>query len=413
MYGMAVQAQEASISESLEVATLKEDRFAPIALSTSSEISLPPEITIALGLGYNSLQDTFRANAIQVSDDDIASVSMNKSGIVQSSSLRLADEATSIGQQIRYKFEFASTLYELRESLKVSAEASFGGSSFSASAKAQFFSSFDLSRTASYIVFSMEVVNAMERLENCQLTSDAAALLNSGDFARFFSVYGDEYVTTITTGGDMTIVFEVNSQSEQTKRDFDAQFSVGYGAFNASGSIEKKFSEVLQDKQINVRFLKRGGDSGIFTTDTQGDVSQVVLDIFELAEKFPEEVKRNPVQVAAGTSDYNSCLGAKRLFPTFFNTRLVIDGVVNLLEQYGQPLDDYQLCIKTALSAGCSYGGGTNNAVYDLQDRVLALYRDPFGAEQNPSGGKALISDLSRILYAANLPPAPAVPAGE
>jgi len=284
----------------------KEASFVP----SSSTLSLDSSSNMFLGMGYSSIQDMRRGNAL------------DKFDVIADGNLRgtrgdngegdVSDNLSKLGQSAEYSLVFAESMSELRRSLRLSVSASYGGSSFGASGSMSFFKSLNRSAYLSHLVIRYKITNSTRAIQQCKLTRDASRLLLS-DKVGFYQKYGDEFVSSITTGGELLAVLTLESDSEQKKRELDIQLSGSYGAFSGSASFsESKFSS-LKNKKVTLNYIKKGGASSALGSQdsVQGEGPEAFFklykEVFDLASTLAEEVEKAPVLVSAETLDYSVC----------------------------------------------------------------------------------------------------------
>ncbi|ABE46946.1 hypothetical protein [Polaromonas sp. JS666] len=70
---------------------------------------------------------------------------------------------------------------------------------------------------------------------------------------------GDSFVSTIRTGGKLSVMFTAEQSLESLKESFSAQASGGAGAFSASGSVSGELKKSLEQKSTKNISMQEGG----------------------------------------------------------------------------------------------------------------------------------------------------------
>lgn len=203
------------------------------------------------------------------------------------------------GQAVVYEFKEITTVSQLRETLNVSASAAFGGGGAGISAKASYFHSVAYSSYALYLYIRVKVTNSSKALREFKLTTPALNYLKEYGKDAFFEVYGDEFVSSYTTGGEFLAVFEISTESEEEKSRVQASLSGSYGAFSASAEFSKAMERFNATTATRLYLMRRGG---------VGDLPEMGA-VKNAALAFPDKVSQaggHPVLLQVNTLEYGA-----------------------------------------------------------------------------------------------------------
>lgn len=175
----------------------------------------------------------------------------------------------------------------------------------------------------------MTVKNWDATLPDCELlaktvndvfsTTANATAQDAGPFSRFYQSYGDEFVRSITYGGELLSIFEVSGSTQREREKFFAEMSASFAGYaSADASITTTEDADVGELDISLVYFKRGGNSSILTFDEQpvvlgSNASADVADsaktylrnLWDAAKVFPAEVRENPIPLVAHTISYS------------------------------------------------------------------------------------------------------------
>lgn len=161
-----------------------------------------------------------------------------------------------------YTFQEVDSSQDLYSALDVSASLSVSSGAFSGSAKMSFAQSQHIDSTKLTIFVDGTSVGLTTQIVDPQLTATAAALSPSD----FYAAYGDRYAAEILTGVEIFGTLEIDTYSEQDKRDLSASLSLSYGPSNLSGSYSSSFQSAIGSRHVNLHVQAIG-----FPTPTFND----------------------------------------------------------------------------------------------------------------------------------------------
>lgn len=163
-----------------------------------------------------------------------------------------------------YTFQEVDSSQDLYSALNVSASLSVTSGLFSGSAKMSFAQSQHIDSTKLTILVDGTSVGLATQIADPQLTASAAALSP----ADFYAAYGDRYAAEIITGVELFGTLEIETRSEQDKRDLAASLSLSYGPSNLSGSYSSTFQSAVSGRNVSMHVQAIG-----FPTPTFNDTA--------------------------------------------------------------------------------------------------------------------------------------------
>lgn len=246
----------------------------PSIMLASGEVVLPvdEQMTLSLGQGYDVLSDRF-SNAIvavQASNPD--------------------SNANPGGQIVRSMIDVIEDVSEFRNTLRISISAAARMSFGRASAHYSLFRSIQINSNDVFALLYVTVLNAPTALYDPRL-SDAAKeeWVNQKASARkgaMIRVFGDSYVSSITTGGEFLAIFRLHTTSRREREEVRASAKASFGLFNAKGSYSSITEEFAKHSRITTEFTRIGGDGPLPNRDVES--------LLAAAQTFPDLV--NPAK---------------------------------------------------------------------------------------------------------------------
>lgn len=215
-----------------------------------------------LGRGFNTLSGEFKGECV------VGKPTSNQSR----------------GFQIDYSMTQLRSSEEFRRSLQMSASASMGIGSWSGDASSSFFRSLDRNRYYDYLLVNVSVVGPSFSLTGDKLSGDAHGLRNKPK--DFYTKCGNQYVKSVTLGGDFTAIITIETDNEIERSELRAALSVaavGYGSGKAS--FAENLSRVTKNYKRTVKILRKG------TNEAVPDLSIDALIQYSL--DFPTKINRD------------------------------------------------------------------------------------------------------------------------
>jgi hypothetical protein len=163
---------------------------------------------------------------------------------------------TSEGQ---FAISHETSSSHLASTLHMTADATFGIGVFSGNASGSYFDSKNTSMYAERLLVSNSSWNERTLLKQLPvgLTKDAQVALSQGPEA-FRELCGDEYIEGKITGGELTALFtlETNSQDEQSR--IHGDFSASATTNSVSASLDQSLNSYSDSKRLDISILRKG-----------------------------------------------------------------------------------------------------------------------------------------------------------
>ena len=204
------------------------------------------------------------------------------------------------GQTTEFHLAHIKSSEELAKQLGISASASYGSLSFSASAEVEFANKLSLKRYSSYVLVKIDVKNPSETMRNPRLTPDALAFLEQNGWNRFEEVYGPEFIAGRIAGGSYYGLIEIITENQEQRRDLTVKVSAAGWGGKIEGQLDHKFKNVLSGFEKRVTVLQRGGLAGGKDRIIETDLD----DMIKQARTFSEDALTHPVAYRALTISY-------------------------------------------------------------------------------------------------------------
>ena len=205
------------------------------------------------------------------------------------------------GQKTLYKLSIIEDERHFRETLSISASASFKGLMANASARMSLFHSLKIDTYSLYVLASVSVINATVGLRQPGLREDARKEWTStrerSQRKLFVKTFGDVYVNSITSGGELFALFEFSCSSLEEKSDLAISLSGGMGAWGGSANYQKSIEDFRKHSSLSLHIARDGGT---------GDLPDPDLDaLLQAAQSFPNDVQALPVPIFFQTQRYS------------------------------------------------------------------------------------------------------------
>lgn len=200
------------------------------------------------------------------------------------------------GQIKSMRLDAISGSLELADKLEVGTNISMMALNTGVSAEFKLAKSLQVNNFFTYALIKVLVQNPPRVLRSPRLKPQAKELLEAKGWEEFFHVYGPEYIEAEITGGHYFALIEIQTNSEEQKRDVGAKLSGHYKIFNSGVELSNDLKEVSKRYTLKIEISQSGGS---------GDPFEATIDeMLEQAKVFPQLVKDSPVVVAVLTNDY-------------------------------------------------------------------------------------------------------------
>ena len=217
----------------------------------------------------------------------------------------ISEDPNANGQIVRTSFSSVTTQDSLMESLGISVSLDARYGLYSGGAKMDFAQSHAVNSFSSFIVGRCEVHNATRHGHGPQLTAEALAIVNSGDKKTFKTAFGDLFVRSMKTGGELYIVARITSVSEEHQSKMAASLHAEYNGLAASVSFKSSFETAMKEtnnkSEVFVAMSQAGG-IGSQVTFTGPDA----VKIMERLSSFPQAAHDHPVGYEVELATYDT-----------------------------------------------------------------------------------------------------------
>jgi hypothetical protein len=268
---------------------------------------------VALFQGYNSVTGEGKSTAVKGKSQNAGAVSTTSCSVCK-------------------------TITDLEKSLQISQSlsASYLGVA-SVDEKVNFFSSLKVTTFGLYVVVYASHVTGSETLTDVSFLDGVAIPSASEGVANFAAVYGDSFLSSVTTGGEYSAVYVFHSETEEEQNSLEASLHASgvYDGISASVDLSTKMTEFCSTTTVQWQFQQRCSGIKNPKLPIAGDIGRFAID-------FPSLVLDSPGLIEMNTTGYESVLGAGAAFDPIRNSRTYFtggeftDGVIPKLGQMVQ-----------------------------------------------------------------------------
>ncbi len=247
------------------------------------------------GKGYNSASGQLRANCLE---PETIAIEKGPGMGLQEDSLDRAQDKDLIIEEIQDVKQLAETL-----SLNVSASAKFGLSG-GVNAALNYYNSTSFNSYNYYLMISSQIENAAQSIKQPKLTSENLRLLKKNP-VRFLQKCGDEYVSTVVTGGRFIAVLEIHTETEDQKNELRQALNLRYGTHKLNQDYVNHLHQVISKYSRKAKIIQ-AGDSDNFP-----ELEPAAL--IEFALEFPKKVKKgnNASKLLVSTESYMNLMDGR------------------------------------------------------------------------------------------------------
>lgn len=205
------------------------------AQAASHAIHVPWRTGMALGRGF----DTAKASV-----DDLG--------------FALTPESATVRPPVcpferKFDLELIDNLSEYKEKVGIEAEAEINVVVASATGKLAFARNSVKNNRSIYLMLRDERVNCHYRLDNPELTDDAEDLLVSNPGA-FRQLYGDRFLSTVSTGGSFHAVMEIKTTDETEREELAFKLKAKvFGVTVFSWGVQEVFEDIVDEHDASIR----------------------------------------------------------------------------------------------------------------------------------------------------------------
>lgn len=166
----------------------------------------------------------------------------------------------STGQFVEFRLLEITSVSALRESLHVTAAASFQASMFGRmSARMDYAKSVNQNSQSRYLLLHTRVGNQLNLATQFRFRPEAQALLQQGDTKRFLENCGTQFVYGYRTGGEFFALFEFEFSSAEEDRKFSAAIQASGVSWKASTEIASALQKFSLQARTHLSIYRMGG----------------------------------------------------------------------------------------------------------------------------------------------------------
>lgn len=217
----------------------------------------------------------------------------------------VSEDPSASGQEVTTLFTSVNSQESLMQSLGISSSLDVRYGLFSGGAKFDFAQSHAVNSFSSMIAGRSQVLNAIRHGHGFKPTDTAAQLSAAGRMDDFRAAFGDMFVRSMKTGGELNIVARITSVSEEHQTKLAAALHAEYNGLAASGTFKAALDlankETDSRTEVTVFVHQAGGIGGeqSFTGPDAVKISQRLSD-------FPSFVHDHPVGYEVEVATYNT-----------------------------------------------------------------------------------------------------------
>jgi hypothetical protein len=245
-------------------------------------------IPTSLGKGINTLTGKIKGKCVDLG------------GLIDGADNTAGQGNTASSQKVTTEILDITTLTQLRESLGIDATASFNTAYGDYSGKMSFAQKLNLNSESRYLMVRTKVKNTIQLEKNPVYTQTVQDAIKNGklDAEAFLKECGNEYVYSVTKGGEFIGVFEfeMNSKEESTK--FTSNVKADFGIGNVTNDVSYALDRFKKNTLRQIRMYRSGG---------QGQMPDP-KNLEQFAIDFPSIVKNisdaSPDILQYGTREY-------------------------------------------------------------------------------------------------------------
>ena len=211
------------------------------------------------------------------------------------------DSESPGGYRQRADITVVKSASEFKEFMGVSAEAAIKAAFFEFGGKAGFAESIKLDSYAVYGVVRITVLASPQVLRDVTLTATATDLLSEKYEDGFRQACGDEFVKSVTKGGELYGVIRVETETEEQRKEATTSLGGSYKLFSASVDTTKEVATALQNYRKTISVWMTGADLPLPTT-----LDQMIGTATQFAKSVTHNDNKNAVVVSFNTDTYDS-----------------------------------------------------------------------------------------------------------
>lgn len=191
------------------------------------------------------------------------------------------------GQVVSMSLSRTENLLQLTEQLGVSISARFNTGAWRGSASAGWMRASNFTSRTRTFVARVSVRNSVQAINNSSLNESAReALSNTHDPAAFRRQCGDQYVSSVTTGGEFYAIMTYEFSSDAEANSFASSATIGSDVSRArvSAMVETARRSATQSYSFRAEFIRRGATGALPSPNDEAAVLDYLLNFPTLVQ---------------------------------------------------------------------------------------------------------------------------------
>ena len=215
------------------------------------------------------------------------------------------EDPVADGQIVTRSFEFVSDQTSLLEAVGVKASVDARYGLFSGGAKMDFAERNAVNSFSAYIAGRCTVINAERTGHGFTIAANAKPLLDAHQTDAFKKGFGDMYVSSLTTGGELVVIVRITCTDQDKQTSFATSLHAELNGLTAAGNFSASFStesdEVKKHTDISC-FASSAGGIGVSNIPSGADPKQVL----DMIANFAQLVHNHPIGLVAHLESYET-----------------------------------------------------------------------------------------------------------
>jgi hypothetical protein len=228
---------------------------------------------ITLGVGVNSKTGKVKRKCLQFTPSMVRREQVHLSGSTY------------------YSMKIIESAEDITRNMGLNVKASLGWGFFKAEGVSRYFEESNYNSYSLYIMINVTTQLPSERIEHIRLDKHALSAAGRLEYATWLGLYGNEIVTGINKGGQLTILLTLNTNSQKEYNDTYNSLKADLGGLFFSASAEEEYKE----KVIKLKSHKYSDYAVFRVGDDSSSIPRNSLDsVIQYSLSFPERVYKNP-----------------------------------------------------------------------------------------------------------------------
>lgn len=286
-------------------------------------------------------------------------------------------ETSILPRTMAFTLEYLEDVEKLRQSLDISATASYKGTWGGVDAKTDFFRSVSLNSYSLFMLLKGEIKSDFVALLDPALQGSARVSPTTSlalTPTEFFDQCGDEYIHAVRYGGSVYGLLVINTSSLDEKQRLSAELkgSVNVG-FAADASVRTTFSRLLERTNYHIEYFQEGGSTASLPASFS-----TIDQFFDYAKAIEATLLHNPAVLGVKTKSYRTLDGTLSTAPPH-TQRSALRRLARLEAKVSQRLLDVEAILSEPwrfVSADPALLQSERDALDGLSERISDLGED-------------------------------------